>query len=187
MISQSSRIILKSGMGRRNFQKIDIVKIISEWFRLKTRINPDLNMCFKTKLEKGTIMADLLINEVFNNLLSNSIKYKKKEEKLNIEISLFQLKQLDLVPKPFIKSPNYYIIKFKDNGIGMSDNLKLSLFKPFKRGRKGTNNVPGLGLGLAIVRSIIGSYDGFIWVEDSEIGRPDSGVTFLIGIPITEK
>lgn len=186
VISHRSRIILKSGRGRDNLQSIYLSDISKEWLEINRKLNPGIKINFQTKVKKGKIKANLLIKEVFNNLLSNSIKYKKKNQTLKIEISLLQLKQQEKVPKPFIKSPNYYLIKFRDNGIGMSDKLKESLFRPFKRGGRGTKGVPGLGLGLAIVRSIIESYEGFIWVEDSKLGKSNSGVTFWIGIPMNE-
>lgn len=184
VISHSSQVILKSGKQGENLLELDLLSFLNEWIKLKTILKPDLKIEFNTKLKKAPISANLLIKEVFNNLLTNSLKYKKEEIELKIEITLLQLKQQEKIPKPFIKSPDFYIIKFRDNGIGMSDELKSSLFKPFKRGVRGTKGVSGLGLGLAIVRSIMNTYNGFIWIEDSEIGKNNSGVTFWIGIPM---
>jgi two-component system, NtrC family, nitrogen regulation sensor histidine kinase NtrY len=97
------------------------------------------------------------IIRVLNNLIKNSVQaVEGKSGIINIKL---------------IENKESYIIEIADNGTGISDEQKNKIFSP-----NFTTKTGGMGLGLAMVKSIIESYNGKIWFE-SEKGK---GTTFFI-------
>lgn len=105
----------------------------------------------------------LRLEQVFINLLSNAIKYAPGKP---LEISVSQ-------------DHEHVWILFKDNGPGIKTQDKDKMFQRFERLNQ-TNLVPGLGLGLYIIRQIVNAHGGSIEVE-SNLGV---GTTFAIHLPI---
>jgi len=101
-----------------------------------------------------------LIAQVFANLLSNAVKYSAQTEKPIVEVGSEQ-KEGDVI---------YYI---KDNGVGFDMRYYDKLFGVFQR-LHSAEEFEGTGVGLALVKRIIGKHDGKVWAE-SEIGK---GATF---------
>ena len=114
----------------------------------------------------AVIMADPTDMEIiFNNLVSNSVKYNKPGGKVEIIID---------------SDENDVIIIFSDTGIGINDADKENLFAEFVRIKnERTRNISGSGLGLSIVRKVIELYNGTISVDS----KPDIGSTFTARIP----
>ncbi len=115
---------------------------------------------------KVAIMADPDdIEIVFNNLLSNSVKYNKSGGRAEITID---------------SSETEAIVVFSDTGIGIKDEDMKDLFTEFVRIKsEKTRNITGSGLGLSIVRKVIELYKGTINVEST----PESGSTFTVRLP----
>lgn len=102
---------------------------------------------------------------IFNNLVSNAIKYNKEGGTVDISIQ-----QTDGCKE----------IKVTDSGIGMSAGEIEKIFDDFVRIKtEKTKNIPGSGLGLAIVKKLIDNYGGTIEVTS----EPDKGSVFTIRIP----
>ncbi len=76
---------------------------------------------------------------------------------------------------------NYLKMEFIDNGIGIHDKLKDIIFQ---RGYANKKKTKGLGFGLSLVKKIIKSYNGQIWVEDRVKGDFSKGSNFIILIPL---
>ncbi|MCX6332708.1 MAG: hybrid sensor histidine kinase/response regulator [Bacteroidia bacterium] len=112
------------------------------------------------------IMADPEDMEIiFNNLISNAVKYNKFGGKADITID---------------SSENEVFLVFTDTGIGISDADKENLFRDFMRVKnERTKNISGSGLGLSIVRKVIELYHGTIKVEST----PDLGTVFTVRLP----
>jgi PAS domain S-box-containing protein len=107
----------------------------------------------------------LRIDEVLTNLCSNAIKYgggAPVELRVGAEASDQKRARIEVV----------------DHGIGIEPSMLSRIFDPFQRARS-TDHVPGLGLGLHIVRSIVEGHGGTIGVE-SERGR---GSRFIVELP----
>ena len=116
------------------------------------------------------IDANDLLLDVFENLLINSIRHNDNP---NVEISVKVSKICDN-NKKLIK------FEFKDNACGISDERKETIFTRRKDFIKKAN---GMGLGLSLVKKIIGSYNGKIWVEDRITGEFSKGSNFVFLIP----
>jgi signal transduction histidine kinase len=106
---------------------------------------------------------------VFQNLLSNSIKYcpDGKQPKIHISVEA---------------ADGHCLIRLTDNGIGFAARHADRIFGLFKRLHK--DKYPGTGLGLAICRRIVERYSGRIWAESEGEG---SGATFSILLPKVQR
>lgn len=101
---------------------------------------------------------------VFQNLLSNSLKYASAQHPPVVHVSAQR------------EGP-VWRISVKDNGIGFNPSYREQIFGLFKR--LYGNEYPGTGIGLAICRRIIETSGGRIWA-DSEVG---CGATFVFTVP----
>ncbi len=115
--------------------------------------------------ELPTVSADeSQLYLVFQNLLSNALKYSREGVVPRIAISV------NLVD-------GEWIVRIEDNGIGFDQQYADQIFGLFKR--LSEKDVPGTGLGLAICRRIIERYGGRIWAES----RRGEGSTFFFSLP----
>lgn len=105
---------------------------------------------------------------VMSNLISNAIKFSPHGSKIHIEME---------------EKPLSLLIKVKDNGIGIPEDLATKLFNmDADVQRQGTDGEKSFGLGLAISKQIIEAHNGSIWFES----LPGFGTTFFVELPITE-
>ncbi|MBF2066978.1 MAG: GAF domain-containing protein [Calothrix sp. C42_A2020_038] len=105
----------------------------------------------------------ILINELFSNLISNSLKYNEQAEKL-LEIGYLDISQQTKQQKDIPKSVILYV---QDNGIGIYDHHKEIIFRLFKRLHPKEKYGGGTGAGLAIAKKIVERHGGKIWVEST--------------------
>lgn len=104
------------------------------------------------------------VAQVFQNLISNAIKYRKPDSPPQIRISgEIQGEQV--------------LFKVEDNGIGFDPKYAEKVFALFSRLHG--NQYQGTGLGLAICRRIVEQYGGRIWADS----RPGEGSTFFFTLP----
>jgi PAS domain S-box-containing protein len=119
------------------------------------------------------------MQQLFSNLLSNSLKYSKEDITPIISISYSEIiAQND----PFIReysTKKYYKFEFTDNGIGFEQEHAEKIFLLFNR-LHGKTEYQGTGVGLAICKKIIENHNGFIFAT-SEL---NIGTTFTFYIPI---
>lgn len=108
------------------------------------------------------------LQQIFQNLLSNALKYKNKGKSPIIKISAEE-------------TPTHWQFTVKDNGIGIKADYFDKIFIIFQRLHT-KNEFSGTGLGLAIVKKIVESLGGQIWVESEE----GIGSTFYFTIKKTE-
>jgi len=119
------------------------------------------------------------MNQLFFNLMSNSLKFAKADIPLEITIKVNHSPQLDT---PFYKKLNkalhYVEIIFIDNGIGFDQQFGEKIFNIFQR--LNNRNFAGSGIGLALCRRIIQTHHGEIFPVSSE----NNGAAFHILIPL---
>ncbi len=105
-----------------------------------------------------------------NNLIDNAVKYSKDNVPIQLKISTSN-------------SANGIIIRFEDNGIGMSRETQKRIFEKFYRAHTGNlHNVKGFGLGLNYVKSVADSHNGTVKVE-SVLGK---GSVFIVEFPLSK-
>lgn len=106
------------------------------------------------------------VEQIMDNLTSNAIKYAKGE---NAKVQL-----------TVHADRHNIVIRFRDNGPGISPKNRKLVFKPFQRTKDATNSrKPGVGLGLALAKDTARSLGGDLKLEFGTLG----GASFLLTIP----
>jgi len=104
------------------------------------------------------------IDQVVDNLLSNAIKYSPEQRAITI----------------VVEADNQQCsVTVTDQGIGMSDEQKDRIYDKFYRADTSDTAVPGLGLGMSIVKQIIADHDGTISIEST----PGEGTSVCFTLP----
>jgi len=132
-----------------------------------------LNINVETLKEDHFALANDLILDLFENILINSIKHNINPE---IEIQT-RISDIQLDNKKYCK------IEFIDNGIGGPDERKETIFH---RREKNGSSTKGMGIGLSLVKQIIDSFNGKIWVENRVKEDHTKGSNFIVLIPKTK-
>ncbi|MGP3608285.1 sensor histidine kinase [Anoxybacteroides rupiense] len=117
-------------------------------------------------LDKTEIVADKdLLDQVWMNLLHNSIKFTPQKGKISISVS---------------QSGQKIQVAVSDTGIGMSEEEKMHMFERFyKADRSRNRSEGGNGLGLTIVKKIVSMHHGDIKVESTK----GKGTTIFVSLP----
>lgn len=108
--------------------------------------------------------------QLFKNLLSNSLKYKKEGDVPKIILGVT------------MKGNQHYTITIQDNGIGFDEKYKERIFKPFER-LHSRDEYSGTGIGLAICKKVIDLHGGELDVQS----QVNVGSVFTIQLPLSSK
>ncbi len=157
---KNRQIILISSVNLSN-----ILNDVVEFFKIDKK-----NMKIYIDFPENDIIIDAdghSLKQVFYNLIDNAYKYGKNDKKLEISVR---------------EEKNNVKIKFKDNGIGISNKELPFIFEKFYRGNE-TNFIPGTGLGLSLTKSIIEMHQGKIYVNSTL----NIGTEFTIILPKKQK
>ncbi|WP_051941720.1 ATP-binding protein [Maribacter forsetii] len=119
------------------------------------------------------------IEQLCTNLISNSIKYCKKDVAPKIVISAKKVRNSQITENFSKLSEYYYKISFADNGIGFEPEFATNIFEVFQRLHSKTE-YSGTGIGLSICKKIVEKHHGHIHA----IGKKDKGSTFVIYLPV---
>jgi light-regulated signal transduction histidine kinase (bacteriophytochrome) len=97
-----------------------------------------------------------MLRQLFENLVSNSIKFRRPGVDLVIEITAERRR-------------GEWLVRVSDNGIGIPAEHRESIFTMFSRLEQSTDR-PGSGIGLAICHRVVQAHGGRLWVEDGTAG-----------------
>lgn len=146
-------------------ESTEIVTFINNWleeFSIKNVIKQTI--CFEKEFREATLTIDRqLMLQVFDNLVTNSIKYSTEDSPITIRVE---------------KLDDSFLFIFEDKGIGIPAKDQGKLFEAFFRASN-TGNIHGTGLGLLLVKQIVDRHDGKLWFESTE----NVGTTFYVEIP----
>jgi len=121
--------------------------------------------------------------QLFQNILTNAIKFSQEERQLEINISyqLLKGKEINIV-KENRWDETFCRICIEDNGIGFDPDYAERIFLIFQR-LHGISEYSGTGIGLAICKKIVDSHQGYIMAY----GYPGKGAAFVIILPVKQK
>lgn len=163
----------------KEFHPVDLNQLIS-------KVLSDLDFTIESTNAKINLTVHEQVNgiasqlaQVFQNILSNSLKFIKPNTQPVIDISSQILIGSSV---PFVKAlPNQYycVIKITDNGIGFDESYAGKIFDLFQRLHSRTE-YKGTGIGLAICKKIVENHAGFIFAKSIE----GEGASFFIILPI---
>ena len=153
-----------------------------------TNILTDLEIMIGEK--NATIIVDSLpildaipgqIRQVFQNLISNALKFSSDDITPVIRITHDIVKELHLDSMPD-RNGGYCRISVKDNGIGFNELYLEKIFTIFQR-LNPTGRYEGTGIGLAIAKKIIDKHNGII----SARSRENEGAEFIVVLPLRQR
>jgi signal transduction histidine kinase len=121
------------------------------------------------------IQADpQLIQIILQNLISNAIRYTSDGGKIDVKISVSAVSRRK-------KDSDNILIAVADTGCGIPESQKSKIFtRMFRADNAKSIQAGGTGLGLYIIKSILGQANGKIWFESQE----NKGSTFYVSIPL---
>ena len=136
------------GVKSKEQESVDLNTVIDD---LKTMLFIPGNMTISVTNTLPTLKGERIkFQQLFQNLISNAIKFNDKEQGL-IEIDV-------------VENVSYFQFSVKDNGIGINEKYFDKIFKIF---HSLTDNKESTGIGLSIVKKIVDLYKGEIWVEST--------------------
>jgi len=158
-ILQLSRI----GYNELRAEQLNMNELIAETF--KTFNHEIQSRGIEVKIgDLPNVIADYVsMEQVFANLVSNSIKYLDPERAGIIEVT-------------GAPAGDETVFRIEDNGVGVDESDQESIFDLFRRACK--TDVPGEGMGLTYVRTLVRRHGGRIWCES----EPGVGSTFILTI-----
>lgn len=130
-------------------------------FDLDIQISDESIYCMLDKFE---------MERVFENIISNTVKYNEKGKLIGFDLK---------------KTGGNCVIHIGDNGVGIPDDLKKSIFNPFSMGDSSRSEGKSSGLGMAIVEKIVVAHNGTIKLLDENLHG--LSVVYEITLPLIEK
>jgi PAS domain S-box-containing protein len=163
---------LKSPSTVLHLERIDLYDEVNGIIDRNKMLFKEKNIKIENNIpESVSINVDRLqLNEVFCNLLNNSVKYTDKAKSI-----------ITIGHKEDEKS---IILSIKDMGIGMTSEQLEKVFNEFYKADTSRHDFDSSGLGLPITKRIIEMHGGIIWAESEGLGK---GSTFYFTLPIHMK
>jgi len=170
MVTLTERLLdlsrLKSGRVALTWQLVNLNELIEQ----QVIESKALSERHTFRLERPSIPVSIRVDatrvsQAVSNLLSNAVKYSPKGGEIVVKLE---------------ESTKEVVINISDQGVGIPADKVERLSQPFYRVEEPeTKQVEGLGLGLALVRSIVEAHGGKIWVKS----EPGKGSTFSFSLP----
>ena len=148
----------------KDFAKVDSSQVLGQTISNLQQLIIENNALITTEDLPELKADESQIMRVFQNLIVNAIKFKKKSEMPKIHISCE-------------KKNEFYEFAVRDNGIGIEMQYQDKVFAIFQR-LHSTKDYPGTGIGLSICKRVVERHGGKIWFESKE----NEGTTFYFTI-----
>ena len=152
---------LRTGQLRLRRQVVDVAPIIEEIVeRYQTQMQDPGGHLFQLDMPGQAVILDVdpsRLEQVLDNFLSNAVKYSPAGGRVRVVLQAE-------APSPTDADATGAAITVTDDGIGLPTGQEERIFEPFGRASNATTQqIPGLGLGLAICRKLIESHGGHVW------------------------
>jgi len=151
-----------------SFEDTNISDVVEDILLNKKTIFSDKEINIENNMtDKLIVNADKMqLNELFDNLLTNAIKYTPDKGKIKIDAK---------------KEKDYVVVSVSDTGIGLDKEQVEHIFDEFYKVDQSRHELDSSGLGLPICKRIVEKHKGEIWAESPGKGK---GTTFYVRLPI---
>lgn len=155
------------GREKPNFDAVAVGNVLEEVRSDQEFSLAERSATLRIQSDLPTVHCDRLrLKQVFQNLISNAIKYNK-QPRPNVEVACRE-------------GDGFYVFSVRDNGIGIDERYHEKIFQIFQR-LNSRDEYEGTGAGLTICKKIVEAHGGSIWVE-SAVGE---GSTFCFTMPMS--
>jgi len=152
------------------FHKIDVYDLLQNSIEfVELPIQENVQITIDCPFNEIFVEANDLLQDVFENLMINSVVHNQNSI-IEIQIRISKLVK---------EGTNFVKIEFIDNGIGISEERKIEIFKT----ERSKQNTKGMGFGLTLVKKLVDFYNGEIWIENKIKEDCSKGSNFIILIP----
>ncbi len=145
-------------------EQVSLDHILSQQVEELRSAYPETVLTVEGSFPDEMVIADDMLSSVFRNLLQNAVQHND-ETPPTIEVSA-------TVAEDTVE------VRIADNGPGVPEHLREEVFG---KGEKGLDS-PGAGIGLYLVRSLIETYGGEVWIEDND----PKGAVFVVELKLAE-
>jgi hypothetical protein len=159
------------------FEKTDLTLLLENALQELSQVIEEKNPEIQYKNLPTLNVIPFQIQQLFYNLISNSLKYSNPEIPSKIIVAC---KKVNAGENPILNtnSPAYFEISVSDNGLGFEQQYAEKIFGLFNR-LHSKGEYPGTGIGLSICKKIIENHSGYIFAE----GELNYGATFTFYLP----
>lgn len=163
---------IASGKLRLDLRAIDLVTVVEQAVAMSrpAAVTKEMEVSFSAEEGRFQTYGDpQRLQQVFGNLLANSIKFTPERGKIEVRIR---------------RDETFSVIEVRDNGRGISSDLLPHVFDRFRQGETAGDRLSGLGLGLAITRHLVEMHGGRV---DAASHGENQGATFTIRLPLHQE
>lgn len=160
-----------SGLIDEDFQTFSISDLLARIIERLSYLDPNLEKRIVRECPRDIQLntSKSALQLILTNLIENAVKYSPRESPITVAVEQHRTEVFIFV---------------RDQGIGLDRKDQRRIFRMFHRSEVAVKKaIPGTGLGLYIVRSIVNSLGGRVWAESAGRGQ---GTTFYVSLPITE-
>jgi len=145
-------------------KQVSLDHVLSQQVEEVRSAYPEAVFTVEESVPDEAVVADEMLSSVFRNLLQNAVQHNDETPPI-IEVSAS-------VTEDTVE------VRIADNGPGVPEHLREEVFG---KGERGLDS-PGAGIGLYLVRSLVESYGGDVWIEDND----PTGAVFVVELELAE-
>jgi PAS domain S-box-containing protein len=164
--------------NKQHFTKCNLQELVSGTLELLEKSITERNAVVEYTELPDAIVIPGQMQQLFQNLISNSLKFSRKEETPRIGIVHDFIEKVPVKGESLWPSDRYLQLKIRDNGIGFEQDYAEKIFNLFDR-LHGRGAYEGTGIGLAICKKIAENHGGTIWAKS----EPGKGAEFTLVLP----
>jgi light-regulated signal transduction histidine kinase (bacteriophytochrome) len=161
-----------------SFETYSLQKILEETLQTLEYKIEQQNAAIKSDPLPDAKIIPSQFRQLFQNLLSNSLKFVRPDVPPVITITHSLLPAKDVIHYQLADAEQYHRLQFRDNGIGFENEFAGKIFAIFQR-LHGRSEYEGSGIGLAICKKIVEHHGGIIYADST----PGEGATFTVILP----
>jgi signal transduction histidine kinase len=170
----------KISVEKQSFDTVDLNGVMEEVLSELEGLVREKNAVITVDKLPVLPASTVLMGPLFSNLISNSLKYSKKQEAPRVRVRYEEAPAGSGINgrEPETRYGRIYI---EDNGIGFDQKYAEQIFDMFRRLHSNAE-YEGTGIGLALCKKIVEMHKGFI----SALGKPGEGSVFIVSLPLQE-